>query len=163
MATSEPVLGRYGKYVEVTDISEIADATSYHKSILDDIDSNYSQIGHTHTKSDITDFSHTHTQSEITDLSFEWEQITDSGITRGALYVIPILRLANYVWSGGTVGSGSSGDNGTIPDGYRPLTDKSGLLGYSSNYFIRVNTSGEIRYSVPSSTLQLATSLFWRY
>lgn len=92
-----------------------------------------------------------------------WTQITDVGITRGALYVNPSLRLANYVWSGRTVGSGSSGYNGTIPDGYRPLTDVSGLLGYSSNYFIHVNTSGEIKYSVPSSTLQLATNLFWQY
>ena len=161
MAENDPVLGRYGKYVEVTDISEIANATSYHKSILDDVDSNYSQIGHTHTKSDITDFSHTHTQSEITDLSFEWEQITDSGITRGILYVNPILRLANYVWSG-TI-SGGSGNNGTIPEDYRPLTNVSGLLGYSANNFIRVNTDGEIRYNVPSSSLVLATSLFWRY
>lgn len=128
-----------------------------------DVDSNYSQIGHTHTKSDITDFTHTHTQSEITDLSFEWEKITDNGITRGKLYVLPILRLANYVWSDGTVGSGSSGNNGTIPEDYRPLTDVSGLLGYSSNYFIRVDPNGEIRYSIPASTLKLATSLFWRY
>lgn len=101
--------------------------------------------------------------AEIDHTHDSWTQVTDSGMTKGLLYVNEDLRLANYVWSGGTVGSGSSGDNGTIPDGYRPLTNISGLLGYSSNYFIRVNTSGEIRYSVPSSTLTLATSLFWHY
>ena len=36
-------------------------------------------------------------------------------------------------------------------------------MGYSSNYFIRVDTDGNIRYSVPSSSLVLSVSLFWRY
>lgn len=43
-----------GGYVAFQDWRQVADAT-------------YSQLGHTHTKSEITDFAHTHTKSQITD------------------------------------------------------------------------------------------------
>ena len=45
-----------GGYVAFQDWRQVADAT-------------YSQLGHTHTKSEITDFAHTHTKSEITDFA----------------------------------------------------------------------------------------------
>lgn len=43
-------------FVTFEDWRQVADAT-------------YSKLGHTHTKSEITDFTHTHTKSEITDFS----------------------------------------------------------------------------------------------
>lgn len=133
---NEPILGRYGKYVEITDLTEISNATTIHKAIIDDVDSNYSQLGHTHTKSNITDFSHTHTKSEITDFShthtssevtgFEWVDRTDELNTTIQQYctfeVNDGLRLACLSYSRGDLrlNTGTTVSNVGVPTDYIP-------------------------------------------
>jgi hypothetical protein len=51
----------------------------YTETEMDSVLSNKSNTGHTHTKSEITDFTHTHSQSEITDL------VTDLGNKQATL------------------------------------------------------------------------------
>jgi len=52
--------------IRVQDILE--QFIDFDRDLKNIMDKYYSQIGHTHTKSDITDFSHTHSYKDITDL-----------------------------------------------------------------------------------------------
>lgn len=173
MVENEPVLGNYGRYVEVTDISEISEATKFHKAIIDDADSKYSGLNHTHTKSDITDFSHTHTQSDIT--GFEWVDKTDelnSAIQQYCTFEVNDgLKLACLSYSRGDLrlNTGTTVSNVGIPTDYMPWHHIRGIFSnsiYFTLFAVGSSEEGNIGFgngSGSATTPQIDFQIMWHY
>lgn len=170
---NEPILGRYGKYVEITDLTEISNATTIHKAIIDDVDSNYSPINHTHTKSDITDFSHTHTNSEVT--GFGWVDKTDELNTSIQEYctfeVNDGLRLACLSYSRGNLrlNTGTTVSNVGVPTDYIPSHHVRGIFSnsiYFTLFAVGSTEEGNIGFgnsSGSATTPQIDFQIMWHY
>ena len=69
--------------------------------VIDEIN-NKSDLGHTHTKSEITDFAHTHAISDVTDLQTELDMKVDSNTTpvSGSLEVNNMIACTQAQYDG---------------------------------------------------------------
>ena len=120
----------------------------------------FSQKGHTHQKSDITDFSHTHSPSDVTGLG-TWELRTTA--VYGFFYVNTALRLIEFTYDREryTFTSNTYDDLGVMPSTYFPKEDitlslKFGQYGHISK------DDGHI-YVHGTGTSNIRASAMWHY
>lgn len=120
----------------------------------------FSQKGHTHQKSDITDFSHTHSPSDVTGLG-TWETVSTS-VSGATLYVNQALRLVSFhFYASITFASSGYTACGTLPSAYKPLSQVT-LPFRQSEQHGYVGNDGVIHIA-GTGTKNAGTSAMWCY
>lgn len=167
MATDDPILGNWHmEWREISNPYSDFNQTKLYELLIDI----FSQLGHTHEKSDITDFTHTHSSTEITGLD-TWSIVQEHDSTDKQIWVYAneTLRLCELHWSmsisGATVNNNIAVSiTGWLSSDYRPLhTAVVGGANYNGSTI--VNTAGQIIYR-PAVNLNSTTvrgNVMWHY
>ena len=169
------VLGRYGKFIESSEMPNFITNTTIYESISKEIGetSNYLKKSTTSGKTNYTidelladksDTGHTHTASEISDLS-NWRNYWSSNTT--VLDYNPYLKLVHFYGNFSQAVTTSEVTIDYIPPYYLPKGDKIQLCHNNLNHptMIRVRASDGyvLVHGTNSGTRDISFDFIWRY